>query len=394
MEQLQGLLQSIWSEEVRQNAGFKFSEGALLVSVAGGQSVTGGAPLDLVVSKVEGIQALFFRTVEFLQKQPHRKRGPAPVDVQNICRPWLFQAAPGSYQFAIAIEDVAQRSLFGPEVPSIEEIKETFVALLRDTAEEPETALAERVPNKEYRGTFLKLTRALAPTGKDFSVLTVRRSLENPARSLKRPRILEVNDVVPYTFEQIVAILAACGRIGRNSYERRRAHAMVLLMRYTGLRISDVVTLSRDHIRGARLEKHAIKNNRWIRVELPPAVLQALELLPHPKAAPQDNRRFFAKDTANLRSLVKGAWRTLAAVFKLSGVERAHPHRFRHTLASELLAKGGTLQEVAGILGHSPTTIARHYAKWTPEYQARQDVLIRKIHGTSLAQAEEGAARC
>ena len=61
IEQLQGLLQAIWSEEVRQNAGFKFSEGALLVLVAGGQSVTGGAPLDLVVSKVEGIQSLFFR---------------------------------------------------------------------------------------------------------------------------------------------------------------------------------------------------------------------------------------------------------------------------------------------------------------------------------------------
>jgi hypothetical protein len=173
---LQGLLQSIWSEEVRQSAGFKFSEGALLVSVSGGQSVTGGAPLDLVVSKVEGIQSLFFRTVEYLQNLPHRKRGPAPADVQSVCRPWLFQAAPGSYQFAIAIEDIAQRPLFGPAVPSIEEIKGTFVALLRDTIEDPTTALAQRVPDMEYRGTFLKLTRALTPTGKDFTVLTVKRS--------------------------------------------------------------------------------------------------------------------------------------------------------------------------------------------------------------------------
>ena len=107
-----------------------------------------------------------------------------------------------------------------------------------------------------------------------------------------------------------------------------------------------------------------------------------------------DNRRYFAKDAANLRSLVKGAWRTLAAVFRLSGVAGAHPHRFRHSLASELIAKGGTIQEVGAILGDSPVTIGRYYAKWTPEYQARQDVLIRKIHGTNLAQAEEGMARC
>jgi hypothetical protein len=176
VEQLQGLLQAIWSEEVRQSAGFKFSEGALLVSVSGGQSVTGGAPLDLIVSKVGGIQSLFFRTVEFLQKLPHRRHGSASLDVQNICRPWLFQAAPGSYQFAVAIEETAQRTLFGPDVPSVDEIKRTFLDLLRDTAEDPGEALVERIPDREYRETFLKLTRALAPNGKDFSRLTVRQS--------------------------------------------------------------------------------------------------------------------------------------------------------------------------------------------------------------------------
>ena len=73
---------------------------------------------------------------------------------------------------------------------------------------------------------------------------------------------------------------------------------------------------------------------------------------------------------------------------------RAHPHRFRHTLASEILGKGGTIEEVAGILADSPATIRRHYAKWTPEYQARQDGVIGKIHGTDLAQAEEQVSKC
>ena len=101
-------------------------------------------------------------------------------------------------------------------------------------------------------------------------------TLKNPARSLKRPRMIEAIDVVPYTRQQIVAIIAACDKFGKTSYERRRARAMVLLMRYAGLRISDVVTLSRDHIRGNRLEKRAVKNNRWIRVEVPSSVPQAL----------------------------------------------------------------------------------------------------------------------
>jgi hypothetical protein len=33
-------------------------------------------------------------------------------------------------------------------------------------------------------------------------------------------------------------------------------------------------------------------------------------------------------------------------------------------------------------------TIRRYYAKWTEEYQSRQDALIRKIHDTNLARAE------
>jgi integrase len=68
---------------------------------------------------------------------------------------------------------------------------------------------------------------------------------------------------------------------------------------------------------------------------------------------------FFSKDAAKLRSLGKGAWRTMAAVFEQAGVKHAHPHRFRHTLASELLGKGGTLGEVASILGDSAATISR-----------------------------------
>ena len=214
---------------------------------------------------------------------------------------------------------------------------------------------------------------------------------KNPARALRIPK-LEATDVVPYTRDEVVKIIAACDGIGKSSYERRRARAMTLVMRFAGLRISDVVTLSREHIKGRRLEKRAVKNKKWIRVELPAAVIEALDVLPSPKATAGDNKRFFYSDTTGLRTLVKAAWRTMNAVFKRSGVVGAHPHRFRHTLASELLGKGGSIEELAGILGDSSATISRYYAKWTEEYQSRQDTLIRKIHDTNLAQAEEQAS--
>jgi len=216
----------------------------------------------------------------------------------------------------------------------------------------------------------------------------------NPAKVLKRPRLLEANDVEPFTSAEIVRIIAACDHIGRESYERLRARAMVLLMRYAGLRVSDVVTLSRDHIKGRHLVKRAIKNHQLIQVELHQDVLMALDVLPHPKAGAQGCRLYFASGNASVRSLVKGAWRTLSAVFARAKVDRAHPHRFRHTLANEILGKGGTIEEVAGILADSSATIRRHYAKWTPEYQARQGRAIRLVHGTNLAQAEEQASKC
>jgi integrase len=52
--------------------------------------------------------------------------------------------------------------------------------------------------------------------------------------------------------------------------------------------------------------------------------------------------------------LIKGAQRTLSALFKRAKVDRGHPHRFRHTLASEILGRGGTVEDAANILAEQP----------------------------------------
>jgi integrase len=46
-----------------------------------------------------------------------------------------------------------------------------------------------------------------------------------------------------------------------------------------------------------------------------------------------------------VRSLFKGAQRTLAAVFERAKVASEHPHRFRRTFASEIPGKGGPVIE-------------------------------------------------
>jgi len=109
----------------------------------------------------------------------------------------------------------------------------------------------------------------------------------------------------------------------------------------------------------------ALKNHSKIIVELHPDVLKALEALPRPKAAAKDCRLYFSSGNSSMRSLVKGAQRTLGVVFKRAKVAGAHPHKFRHTLASELLARGASFEDIAGILADTPNTVRRHYAKRT-----------------------------
>ena len=68
-------------------------------------------------------------------------------------------------------------------------------------------------------------------------------------------------------------------------------------------------------------------------------------------------------------------------------------HRFRHTLATEILIKGGTIEDAANILGDSPATIRKHYAKWSTAYRARTIEVMQKIHGTFAAQTKNEAAK-
>lgn len=215
---------------------------------------------------------------------------------------------------------------------------------------------------------------------------------QNPCAVLKARKPKLANSVTPYTREDYLQILEATGTFGRTKYERRRARAMIMLLRFTGMRISDVVTLSKDHIVLNRVQKEAVKNGKLIDVELPPVVLTALASVPAPRGAPTGHPLFFWNGHQSLRSVLRSASRTLTAVFRSSGVKRAHAHRFRHTLASELLANGYTAEDVGSVLGDDPRMIRTHYAKWMPERQRRNDLALRAIHETIVAQTEACAA--
>jgi hypothetical protein len=173
--QLRTLLQAIWNVRAQEAAGIRFIPGQVQVSVRGGEVVTGGAPLDLIVEKVQTIQSMFYRTTEFLKQMPLRRHGPASKEIQETCRPWLFQGVPASYQFVVAIQRPPQTDWVTPDdFTSPELVASTFLSILKNAVDDPKEGLSRVVPDREYRSAFLRLTRSLTPTGKMFSQMEVR----------------------------------------------------------------------------------------------------------------------------------------------------------------------------------------------------------------------------
>lgn len=173
--EMRNLVQAIWTESSKQEAGVAFLPGQVMVSVKGGEVVTGGAPLDLVIDKVQTIQSMFFRTIEFLNGVSHRKVGRPAKELQDACRPWLFQSAPGSYQFSVAIQKPPQADFFKEDIEPAR-LAQHFLEIVSASSADSEADLVKLVPDELYRATFLKLARNLAPTGKTFDRIELRSS--------------------------------------------------------------------------------------------------------------------------------------------------------------------------------------------------------------------------
>jgi site-specific recombinase XerD len=171
---------------------------------------------------------------------------------------------------------------------------------------------------------------------------------ESPAEALKPPRNLRPNDVEPYTTAEVEAMVAACDSFC-NRVSRSRARAMLFAMRYTGLRIGDVALLAKDRISrdGSRwrIFLHTEKSGKPVFLPVPDELRLALNDVPTPRGASPDCRYFFWNGRMSERAAKGSVERTLRKVFRLSGVARAHAHRFRHTLATELLGAGASLRK-------------------------------------------------
>jgi len=100
----------------------------------------------------------------------------------------------------------------------------------------------------------------------------------NPASRLKPPKITEP-PTAPLLKGDVDSILKAC-----DTYPDRanaiRLRALVLLLRYSGLRIRDAITLPRNRVQGDKLFLFTAKTGTPVYCPLPPVVMNALNAIP------------------------------------------------------------------------------------------------------------------
>ena len=163
----------------------------------------------------------------------------------------------------------------------------------------------------------------------------------------------------------------------------QRIRALVQLLRWSGLRIRDAVTLERERLQSNDdLLLYQAKTGVPVYVPLPHKVAEDLRNVPPgPKPNP---RYFFWSGNGDPKSAVADWQRAFRRLFEVAGLEkpdggrkRCFPHMFRDTFAVEMLLAGVPIDQVSILLGHKSVKITeKHYA---PFVKARQEQLAASV---------------
>ena len=143
-----------------------------------------------------------------------------------------------------------------------------------------------------------------------------------------------------------------------------RDYAALLLLVRLGLRTCEVVRLEFDDLDWRRGEIVVRGKGKTVsRLPLPKDVGAALSayLVRRPRVA---YRSVFLQSTAPVRPVTTNTIKSRVAVAsRRAGLPRVTPHNLRHTVATEMLRRGGSLAEIAQVLRHRSLASTAIYAK-------------------------------
>lgn len=155
----------------------------------------------------------------------------------------------------------------------------------------------------------------------------------------------------PYSATDIERLKEACGSL--------RDRAIITFLLSSGCRISEVCGLNRNDIDMASAECTVLGKGNKERVVYLDSV--ALMLLRRYLASRKDAHNALFVGLRGERLQPGGVRAMLKQLEAKTGVPNVHPHRFRRTLATNLIARGMPIQEVAAILGHDKLDTTMKY---------------------------------
>jgi integrase/recombinase XerD len=190
---------------------------------------------------------------------------------------------------------------------------------------------------------------------------------------IDEPPTLPLSDV------EYTRLLSVISTVFPDQKKSTRVHALIQLMRHTGLSIRDAVTLERSELQKDgkvyRVTTSRQKTGTHVSVPIPPSIAE--EVLSAMKLNSSERYMFWNTGNGTPETVVTRWQHDLRQVFRAAGMNTGHPHQLRDTFAVGLLEKGIPLEEVSKLLGHtSIKTTEKHYAPWVAARQARLDAMV------------------
>jgi len=209
---------------------------------------------------------------------------------------------------------------------------------------------------------------------------------KNPVRLEGRPGDSAEHGAQPFKAADLTKLREAAGQ----------DMLAFLLLRWTGLRGSDVVGLRWGEIDWQTREINRLTQKRRKRVLLPiHQELFALEI-EQGRRNPQPDDHVLLNPETN-RPLTRPAlYSRMLALGRRAEVLDAHPHRYRDSFVVDLLSRGASPYDVAKLLGDTVETIEKHYAPFVRELRERARRIMETGEGleiTGTQQTQQKAAR-
>ena len=189
---------------------------------------------------------------------------------------------------------------------------------------------------------------------------------DNPAKSVSRPTV-RTSPTLPLSEKEIGKALEKA--------DDPRWHALIQVLRWSGLRIGDGVKLTPEKLDGNRLFLYTAKTGTPVFVPMPDFVIEELKQLPL-----YGRFYFWNRQTDSKIETASGnARRSLRRIFRAAGLTTAHPHQLRDSFAVGLLEKGVPIETVSILLGHQDIRITqRHYSPWVRSLQQNLEEAVAK----------------